>query len=54
LVQLVVTDTTGAEDGPFQLRSAKPCPKVPNFAPATKSSKKQGKVHKGKRSRARH
>ncbi|HXO11649.1 MAG TPA: hypothetical protein VN871_04710 [Mycobacterium sp.] len=54
LVQLVVTDTTGAEDGPFQLRAAKACPKVPNFAPATKSSKKQGKVHKGKRSRARH
>ena len=33
LVQLVVTDNTGAQDGPFVLRLAKACPKVPDAVP---------------------
>jgi hypothetical protein len=41
LVQLVVTDSTGAQDGPFALRSAKPCPRVPNFAPKAKAKSKR-------------
>jgi hypothetical protein len=51
-VALVVTDSTGAQDGPFRLRSAKPCPRVPNVVPATKASKKHARTHKGKRSKA--
>ena len=43
LVQLVVTDSTGAEDGPFALRSAKACSKVPNFAPKVKAKSKKAK-----------
>jgi hypothetical protein len=42
-VLLVVSDATGAEDGPFTLRSTKACPKVPNFVPARKAEHKQGK-----------
>jgi hypothetical protein len=34
VVQLVVTDYTGAEDGPFNLGPAKACPKVANAVPA--------------------
>ena len=33
-VQLIVTDNTGAEDGPFDLRAVKRCPAVPNVVPA--------------------
>jgi hypothetical protein len=36
VVQLVVTDYTGAEDGPFNLGPAKACPKVPNVVPTPK------------------
>jgi hypothetical protein len=36
LVQIVVTDYTGAEDGPFTLGPAKACPKVPNVIPTPK------------------
>jgi hypothetical protein len=36
VVQLVVTDYTGAEDGPFSLGAAKACPKVPNVVPTPK------------------
>ncbi len=32
-VQLIVTDWSGAQDGPFALRQAKACPVVPNVAP---------------------
>jgi hypothetical protein len=32
-VQLVVTDWTGAQDGPFTLGSTKTCPTVPNVVP---------------------
>jgi hypothetical protein len=51
-VALVVTDSTGAQDGPFTLRSSKPCPRVPNVAPATKASKKHAKARHSKRSKA--
>ena len=47
IVQVVVTDNTGAEDGPFQLGVAKPCRSVPNFVPAPKPKTK----HKVKRRR---
>jgi hypothetical protein len=51
-VSLVVTDTTGGQDGPFILGHAKTCPKVPSVvkAPKTKTvkhSKKSGHKHKG-------
>lgn len=36
LVELVVTDYTGAEDGPFSLGPAKACPKVANVVPTPK------------------
>ena len=40
-VQLIVTDWSGAEDGPFALRSSSACPSVPNRAPEpAKSSRK--------------
>jgi len=42
-VQLIVTDWSGAQDGPFALKPAKACRTVPNVAPqpvaATKSKK---------------
>jgi hypothetical protein len=39
-VQLVVTDYTGAQDGPFTLGNAKKCPTVPNVVPKpTKKTK---------------
>lgn len=47
IVELVVTDNTGAEDGPFQLKLSG-CPKVPNVAPAPKTKKSKGKS-KGKK-----
>jgi hypothetical protein len=40
LVQLVVTDYTGAQDGPFNLGPAKACPKVPNAVPTPKVTAK--------------
>ena len=46
VVQLVVTDYTGAQDGPFNLGPAKACPKVPNVVPTPKV-KGKGKT-KGK------
>ncbi len=48
IVQLIVTDNTGAQDGPFDLGLAKRCPKVPNFVPAKKSGKQSGGKSKGK------
>lgn len=44
VVQLVVTDFTGAEDGPFNLGPTKACPKVPNVVPTPKPKPK--KKHK--------
>jgi hypothetical protein len=42
-VQLVVTDTTGAEDGPFKLFYKGKCPKVPDKVPVPVKAK--GKAH---------
>jgi hypothetical protein len=39
-VQLVVTDYTGAQDGPFTLGSTKKCASVPNVVPKTKTKTK--------------
>jgi hypothetical protein len=45
LVQLVVTDYTGAQDGPFVLGPAKACPKVANSVPFPKVvTKPKGKT----------
>ena len=49
LVQLVVTDSTGAEDGPFNLGPAKRCPKVPNFVPKSSAKSKKSTRHTTKR-----
>jgi hypothetical protein len=52
LVQLVVTDYTGAEDGPFRLRYARKCPVVPDRVPVaskSKRTKRQTNVRKGTR-----
>jgi hypothetical protein len=48
LVQLVVTDTTGAQDGPFRLSYARTCPVVPNrVPPKSKHHKTQTTAAKG-------
>jgi hypothetical protein len=39
-VQVVVTDSTGAQDGPFTLRSTLKCPSVPNVVPTPKPKPK--------------
>ena len=43
VVQVVVTDYTGAQDGPFDLGPAKACPKVPNVVPTPPKPKAKGK-----------
>lgn len=48
LVQLIVTDNTGAQDGPFVLHLNKACPKVPDVAPKPKPKAKK-KTTKGSR-----
>lgn len=49
LVQLVVTDYTGAEDGPFILGPATACPKVPNVIPTPNAKPKtKTKTRRGK------
>jgi hypothetical protein len=53
VVQLVVTDYTGAEDGPFTLGATNKCPTVPNVVPIpkpkpTKKTKPTSKKTKGK------
>jgi hypothetical protein len=48
IVQLVVTDFTGAEDGPFTLWPATACPKVPDVVPAPKPKTKPRTKHKPK------
>ncbi len=47
IVQLVVTDATGAQDGPFDLDLNKACPKVPNVVPTPKPKKKTKGKGKG-------
>jgi hypothetical protein len=51
VVQLVVTDYTGAQDGPFILGPAKACPKVPNVVPTPKPKPKTKAKAKGKTTR---
>jgi hypothetical protein len=46
LVQLVVTDYTGAEDGPFRLYYTRKCRSVPNRVPAKTAQKHQAKGSK--------
>lgn len=41
LVQLIVSDSSGAEDGPFRLYTTQTCPSVPNRVPAKKKRTKQ-------------
>ena len=55
VVNLVVTDDSGAEDGPFELTPAFKCAKVPAVAPTPKKKttkpKKQKQTTKGKKSK---
>jgi hypothetical protein len=45
IVEVVVTDHTGAEDGPFQLNlTGSKCPKVANAVPAKAAKKKSAKT----------
>lgn len=53
-VQLVVTDYTGAEDGPFNLGPAKACAKVPNVVPTPKAKVKPKHKKKHKTSAKKH
>ena len=53
VVQLVVTDYTGAQDGPFNLGPAKACPKVPNVVPTPKAKTKPKKQEQDLRQEAR-
>lgn len=39
LVQLIVSDSSGAEDGPFRLYSTQTCPSVPDRVPAKKKKR---------------
>jgi hypothetical protein len=43
IVQLIVTDATGAMDGPFQLGISRRCPRVPNSVPAVKHAGRRAK-----------
>jgi hypothetical protein len=55
IVQVVVTDNTGAEDGPFDLRPAPgTCKRVPNTVPQAKRHKaKKQRGKRGSKARAR-
>jgi hypothetical protein len=46
IVQLIVTDTSGAQDGPFRLTPSAACPRVPDRAPTPKKAKKTKKTKK--------
>jgi hypothetical protein len=43
IVQLIVTDVTGAQDGPFDLTLKTRCPSVANVVPTPKPKKKNKK-----------
>jgi hypothetical protein len=45
LVQLVVSDVSGAQDGPFRLNSTKTCPAVPDRVPVPPKPSKKHKKH---------
>jgi hypothetical protein len=46
MVQLIVTDTTGAEDGPFRINLSSPCPAVLNRVPPAPKKHPRAKKHK--------
>jgi hypothetical protein len=48
-VEFVVTDATGAEDGPFRLSLTPACPRVPNKVPVPPKKKKKPTTHKATR-----
>jgi hypothetical protein len=48
-IQLVVTDNTGAQDGPFDLGLNRRCPPAPDVAPAAKSKKTKKTTKKTKK-----
>jgi hypothetical protein len=52
-VELVVTDYTGAEDGPFTLWPANACPKVPNVVPTPTPKSKPKKAKKKSKTTAK-
>jgi hypothetical protein len=53
-VSLIVTDYTGAEDGPFRLKLNKACPSVPNKVPATPTTTTTKPVKKAPEAIRRH
>jgi hypothetical protein len=50
IVELIVTDNTGSQDGPFELFQTKACKKVANVVPAAKKATKP----KSKKPKVRH
>jgi hypothetical protein len=55
IVELIVTDATGAQDGPFDLSLSKRCPRVPNTVPVIKKSKRVRAKHaRAKQARVKH
>jgi len=54
IVQLIVTDATGAQDGPFDLNLSSRCPRVPNTVPSiTKAKHVRAKHARAKQSRVK-
>ncbi|MEA2158393.1 MAG: hypothetical protein QOD66_773 [Solirubrobacteraceae bacterium] len=45
-VQLIVTDTSGAQDGPFRLAPRSACPRVPDRAPKLTPKKTKARHHR--------
>ena len=45
-VELIVTDTNGVSEGPFELTRTGKCPKVPGVVPQPKNKKKKSKAAK--------
>jgi hypothetical protein len=54
LVQVVVTDSTGAEDGPFTLNMKPACPAVPNRMPPPAHKARDARRHHAARRHHRH
>lgn len=52
-VELIVTDTNGVSEGPFELTRTGKCPKVPAVVPEPKSKKKKSKTAKKAKKAAR-
>jgi hypothetical protein len=51
VVQLIVTNTTGAQNGPFRLNLSKACPKVADYVPFPKVTTKTTKPKKTKKTK---